>query len=266
MIDAVSVANSIALRSAQVTDPGGRQSNQDALGSALQDGLACYVVSDGAGGHAGGEIAASIVVKAVLGSFLQDLSFSHCAIRSYIDNAIVQVTRSQAEQHELKDMSATVAALLIDRNNRLALWAHMGDTRIYLFRCNKLHAVTRDHSVVQRFIDSGYCEPGQVRMHPLRSVLFAAIGAEGDASADITGQAVDIHDGDAFLMCSDGFWEWVTEDEMEQSLARSTSVDQWLAEMRGIVDKNGRAAPAARDNYTAVTIWLGDPPGQTIHQ
>jgi serine/threonine protein phosphatase PrpC len=266
MTDALSATKSIALRSAQITNVGGRQSNQDALGSALQEDLACYVVSDGAGGHEGGEIAANIVVKAVLDSFLRDLSFSNCAIRSYVDNAIFQVARTQAEQHGLKDMSATVATILIDQKNRVALWAHMGDTRIYLFRCNKLHAMTKDHSVVQRFIDSGYCEPDQVRTHPLRSVLFAAIGAEGDPVPEITEEVVEIQDGDAFLICSDGFWEWVTEDDMEQTLARSTRVDDWLAAMSSIAEKNGSDALTSRDNYTALTIWLGEPQNKTIHQ
>lgn len=266
MTDAFSADKSIALRYAQITNVGGRQSNQDALGSVRQEDLACFVVSDGAGGHEGGEIAANLVVKAILDSFLRELSFSNRAIRSYVEHAIVQVARSQAEGQRLKNMSATVAAILIDQKNRVALWAHMGDTRIYLFRGNKVHTMTRDHSLVQQFIDAGYCKPEQARTHLQRSVLFAAIGAEGDTVPEITEDVVRIQDGDAFLICSDGFWEWVTEDDMEQTLARSAHVDDWLAGMSSIAEKNGRASLTPRDNYTALTIWLDEPENTSISQ
>lgn len=259
MTDTVLVGSGIDLNFAQITNAGGRQFNQDMLGSARQDDLACFVVSDGAGGHEGGEIASNVVVNAVIDKFLLESSFGPHALRSYIDYAIAKIVQRKMEEDRLVNMSATVAAVLIDQKNRCALWAHMGDTRIYFFRQSRAQRVTKDHSLVQQFIDAGYCKPEQLRTHPQRSALFAAIGAEGDVRPAVTKDMLEIQDGDVFLICTDGFWEWITEDEMEQTLALAMTVEDWLNTMSNIVERNGRAASRSHDNYTAFAVWLSDP-------
>ena len=264
MNDEVPVQDLLALNFAQMTNVGGRQSNQDALGNARQDDLVCFVVSDGVGGHFGGEIASNIVVQEVLDSFLRESSFGVRALHSYINAAIEEVALRKNEKPLLQGMSATVAAVLIDKKNHCALWAHMGDTRIYLFRHRKVQSVTRDHSVVQQFIDAGYNKPEQLRTHPLRSTLFAAIGAEGDTLPAVTQEIFQIKEGDAFLICTDGLWEWISENEMADSLAVAASAEDWLRNLSHIAEKNGGASPKARDNYTAYTIWLGEPEAVTV--
>jgi serine/threonine protein phosphatase PrpC len=243
---------------AQTTNVGGRQTNQDALGMVEQDSLACFVVSDGAGGHEGGEIASNIVVNAVLDSFVRDLSFGSRAMQSYIEEAIVKVAQGKCEDQSRADMSATVAAVLVDRKNRSVLWGHMGDTRIYLFRGCKVCSVTKDHTVVQQLVDAGYCKPEETRTNPHRSTLFAAIGAEGDVRPAVCDGGLAIRDGDALLICSDGFWEWVGEAEMEHALAGATSVQAWLDQMTRVAEINSSASPKPRDNFTAVALWLGE--------
>ena len=247
----------LALTVAQTTHIGGRQTNQDALGMVEQDSVACLVISDGAGGHLGGEIAANIVVQAVLDSFTRDLSFGSRALQSYIQEAIVKVAQGKTEDQARADMSATVAAVLIDRTNRCVLWGHMGDTRVYLFRDCTVFSITKDHTVVQQLIDAGYCKPQEARTNPQRSTLFAAIGAEGDTQPAVCDDALVVEDGDALLMCSDGFWEWVTEAEMEQALADATDVNAWLDQMTALADTNSSASAKPRDNFTAFALWLG---------
>lgn len=259
MIEELPCVNGIALKVAQITHIGGRDSNQDALDEAKQDDLACFVVADGAGGHAGGEIASKIVVKAIIGSFLQEVSFGIRAVQFYVESAVMKVRERKAAEPRLKDMSATVATVLIDQKNSCALWAHMGDTRIYLFRRGKIKAVTKDHSLVQQFIDAGYCSPEQARGHPQRSVLFAAVGAEDGILPEVIEEMVPVEDGDAFLICTDGFWEWVDEDDMEESLVFATTVEEWLSNMQRIAEKNSGNSSKSRDNYTAFAIWLGEP-------
>ena len=251
----LSVRPALGLDFAQISDVGGRTSNQDAVASAQQDGLACFVVSDGAGGHIGGEVASNIVVKTVIDSFLRELSFGVRALQSYVGQAIVRVAQGKVEER-LADMSATVATVLIDQKNRYALWAHLGDTRVYLFRERTLHSMTKDHSLIQQFIDAGYSRPDQARTHPQRNVLFAAIGTEGDTSPAVTPDVIEIEDGDAFLICTDGFWEWITEDEMERTLATATDADDWLAGMCRIAATNSSASAKLRDNYSAQTLWV----------
>jgi serine/threonine protein phosphatase PrpC len=258
MASELSADRGLDLQHSQITDIGDRQVNQDAQASARQGGLACFVVSDGAGGHAGGEIASNLVVKAVIDSFLQELSFGVRALQFYVSQAITKVAQGKKADAQLKDMSATVAAVLIDKDNRCALWAHLGDTRIYLFRNDKVHWITRDHSLVQQFVDAGYCPTEALRTHPQRSVLYAAVGTDGDTPPEVTMDAMPLRDGDAFLLCTDGFWEWIAENEMEQSLAASISVDEWLRKMRQIVEHNGNKSPKFRDNYTAQALWFSE--------
>lgn len=255
---ALPACRDMALAVTQTTNIGGRQTNQDAIGATGHEGLACFVVSDGAGGHFGGEVAASIVVQAVIDSFKRELSFSARAMQSYIEEAIVRVAAGKAANNAHADMSATVAAVLIDRKNRYALWAHMGDTRVYLFRDCKVHSVTKDHTVVQQLIDAGYCKQEETRTNPQRSTLFAAIGAENEVQPAVSDDMFAIEDGDALLICSDGFWEWVSEAEMEQALAGAPDVDAWLDRMMKLADVNSSASEKPRDNYTAFAMWLGD--------
>lgn len=257
----LSADRGLILESADITNIGDRQINQDAYAVAEHDGMACFVVSDGAGGHAGGEIASNIVIHAVIDSFLRELSFGTRALRFYVEHAIELVANGKVASDQLKDMSATVAAILIDRKNRYALCAHLGDTRIYLFRNGKILFNTRDHSLVQQYVEAGYCPPEQLRAHPKRSVLYAAAGAEGDTSPEVSQENIGLCDGDAILLCTDGFWEWITENEMEHTLAASNSVGDWLGKMRLLVEKNGKNSSTFRDNFTAQAILLhaGEP-------
>jgi len=258
MEDASVVKRTMAFRFAQMTNVGGRESNQDALGSAQQDGLACFVVSDGVGGQAGGEIASSLVVNTIRNRFIQAPSADPNALRAHVEHATAEIGRGKAEQGQLQNMSATAAVVLLDPKKHCAVWAHMGDTRIYLFRNNKVSAMTKDHSLVQQFVDAGYCKPDQLRTHPLRGTLYAAIGAEGDTHPEVTELVVDIEDGDAFFICTDGFWEWIGEEEMEQSLSRAATVENWLADMCRIAEQHSAVSAKSRDNYTAFAIWMGD--------
>ncbi|AEK59966.1 PP2C family protein-serine/threonine phosphatase [Collimonas fungivorans] len=253
----------VALSLAQLSHAGGRQVNQDSWGSVLQEDLACVIVADGVGGQYGGEIASNIVVHSIMEMFVEEASFGPRALQSYIEHAVAQLNRRQAQIPRLKDMSSTVAVLLIDQTNRCALWGHMGDTRVYLFRRHKLLSATKDHSLIQQFVDAGHCSPEQLRRHPRRSILSAAVGVEGSAPAEVTQNAVQIQDGDAFLICSDGFWEWISEAEMEQAASQVTSqassAQEWLDLMHAVVKKNGSASNIPLDNCTAFTIRVAEP-------
>lgn len=249
----------INLSWANISATGMRASNQDAMGEAQQDDMVCFVMSDGAGGHEGGEVAARIVVDTVLSEFLRESSFGVRAMHSYAECAMARVAQGKHLAPRQHDMSATIATVLIDQSNRQALWAHLGDTRIYLFRHDKLHRVTKDHSVAQQFIDAGYGQADQLRLHPQRNILFAAVGAEGGTEAAVTSEAVKIEDGDAFLVCTDGFWEWVLEADMEATLAAARTSQEWLIAMGRIADANVNAAQKLRDNYSVFAIWVIEP-------
>ena len=252
----------IALSWAKLNGMGMRASNEDAIGHALQDDMGCFVISDGAGGHEGGEVASKLVVDAVLNKFLKESSFSQRAMHAYVGSAIAEVALGRRRMPALHDMSATIAAVLIDQSNRQALWAHLGDTRIYWFQNRRLVEVSKDHSVAQQFIDAGYGHADQLRQHPQRNMLFAAIGAEGDTPIAVS-HSVNLGDGDAFLICTDGFWEWVIEADMERTLAAAGSSDEWLDAMSTIAAANVERAGKLRDNYSAFAIWVQEAVGHT---
>ena len=252
------VADSLPLRLsvATLSAIGGRSSNQDAIGDAQHDALTCFVVSDGAGGHEGGEVASRLVVDAVLARFDEEACFGPRALLSYVDHAIAAVAKAKRDAPERQDMSATAAALLVDRSNRLAVWAHLGDTRIYHFRGARLHAATKDHSLTQQLIDAGYAKAEELRIHPQRNILYAAVGAEGETLPASSGEALALEHGDAFLICTDGLWEWVQEADIERTLAAAASMDAWLDALCVLADANIASAGKVRDNYSVYAIGV----------
>lgn len=254
MPDTAVATGKIILDVAHVTNVGGRASNQDALSTVRQNGLACFVVSDGVGGEKGGEVASQAVVETIVRSFVEQAMFDPHVLQSYVERAAIRLAELKSAEERLSAMSATVAAVLVDQSSGAALWAHMGDTRIYLFRQNLVHRVTKDHSLVQQLIDAGYCKADQLRRHPQRSTLCAALGAEGNV--EVTEAALTLQTGDAFLICTDGFWEWITEQEMEQAAASAESAEEWLMTMRATVDKRGYLSASSADNYTAFAIYV----------
>jgi len=256
--------SAVALNFAVIWDIGGRQSNQDAHSHEIQNDLALFIVADGAGGHDGGEIAARTVVASIAASFAKETEFSVAAMHVHLDAAIATVREAKIDQAQLKEMSTTVAAVLLDLKSGLSIWAHMGDTRIYLFRRSRVRRITKDHSIAQQFVDAGFWSYDSIRTHPHRNRLFAAIGAEGDTLPEISDPAIPFFDGDVYLVCTDGFWEWATEDDMEQALADATSADEWLHKLCDVITEKASASGQTRDNCTAYAIWLGEPEVVTI--
>jgi serine/threonine protein phosphatase PrpC len=247
----------IDLTWSSINDIGQRQSNQDTIGHAMHGPLGCFVLADGAGGHAGGEVASRVVVDAVLTCFKEQPGFGPDVMLRYAACASDGVARQKQAEPRYADMSTTIAAVLVDRAQGQALWSHLGDSRVYLFRKARLHAMSKDHSLTQQLIDAGYARPEQLRIHPQRNILFAAIGAEGDTGIELSAGTTTLLPGDALLLCSDGLWEWVMEDDMERLLASAPSSEQWLAAMCRLADQNFKKNTGKlRDNYSAYAILV----------
>ncbi|WP_342118798.1 PP2C family protein-serine/threonine phosphatase [Pseudoduganella sp. OTU4001] len=249
----------LALNVAEVSSVGGRSSNQDAIGRAERGELACFVVSDGAGGHEGGEVAARTVVQSVLSTFGEKPGFSADATPAMVAEAAIAVARSKKQRPALQGMSATVALALVDRAGAQATWAHMGDTRIYLFRAGRLLQATRDHSMVQQMIDSGLAAGADPRSHPKRNVLYAAIGTDNEVQPAVQ-PPLALLAGDAILICTDGLWEWVAEPQMEMLLAQSGTAQQWLDAICAVAEERSGLVHKARDNFSAQAIFIGEAP------
>lgn len=240
----------------RINEIGKRATNQDTVGEAFHDPLACFVLADGAGGHEGGEVASRVVVDAIVNCFKEKPGFGPEALLSYAECASSDVAKRKAQEPRYADMSTTVAALLVDRARGQALWGHLGDSRVYLFRGHRLHAMSKDHSLTQQLIDAGYARAEQLRIHPQRNILFAAIGAEGDTQVELSAGATALLPGDALLLCSDGLWEWVMESDMEFTLSRAKTPEQWLSAMCRLADDNIKNTGKIRDNFSAYAILV----------
>ncbi len=156
----------------------------------------------------------------------------------------------QGKQTRQCAMKSTIVALTL-RGSRAA-WANVGDSRLYRFRDGKLEFQSRDHSVSQIAVMLGEITVDQIRFHEDRARVTRALGQEEDLKID-TGSAVLEKGSYAFLLCSDGFWEYVLEAEMEADLQASADPQEWIARMRKRLEKR---IPNDNDNNTAAAIWM----------
>jgi PPM family protein phosphatase len=215
----------------------------------MMDGAGCWVLCDGLGGHWGGGIASQLAVDAALKSFEADPRVAQDALVAHVDRAQRAVLERQHNQPELAGMRTTIVVLLAGAEG--AVWAHVGDSRLYWFRDGKLREQTRDHSVPQRLADAGEIRADEIRFHEDRNRLLRSLGGNPDAGASTGAMAGAPAPGDVFLLASDGYWEWVTESEMQQDLAGCRGPEEWLERMELRI--RGRAVQG-HDNYSALAV------------
>lgn len=239
------------VHTAHLSRTGGRKRNEDSCGYWTSDAGCCWVVSDGAGGHGGGDVASRLVVKTVLERFAANPVVSSEMAVNLLETAHAELMKAKEQQPAGPDMHATCVLLMIDREQGQAVWGHAGDSRAYLFRNGQLTYQTRDHSLVQSMIDAGYGSTDLIRTHPQRSLLTSAIGNAGELVISVSGDPVPTDAGDVFMLCSDGWWEYVDEAHMQRILTEASSADAWLESMADIVERD---AGTDNDNYTAVGI------------
>jgi serine/threonine protein phosphatase PrpC len=235
---------------------GGRSRNEDACGVWSNHDACFLVLSDGAGGHGGGDVASKLVVKHALSWFRATPACTGPAVEAALRAANSAIVDEQRREQRLQDMRATAVVLVINTARAEATWGHLGDSRLYCFRNYHIVAQTRDHSVVQSMVDAGYLPAQDLRSAPDRSKLLAALGDAEHFEPSIEPGTLPLFDGDAFLLCTDGFWEYVQEDEMETALIASTSAEEWLRALESSVLGRGRPG---QDNYSAIAVWCTDP-------
>lgn len=233
-----------------ISKTGGREINQDYCGWLEIGKNCCWVVADGLGGHRGGEIASRTAVTAALESFRRRPELSREALEQHIVSAQACILKLQLQDSELKGMRTTIVILASD--SRHFLWAHVGDSRLYYFHRNRIAAQTQDHSVPQMMALARDITPDQIRFHPDRNRVLRCLGEKGETRPDIPSKKGRLRRGDAFLLCTDGFWEFVTESEMEVDLAEAETPVAWLerAEARLLA-----RATDEHDNYSAIAVF-----------
>ncbi|MFF1876581.1 PP2C family protein-serine/threonine phosphatase [Leifsonia sp. NPDC058230] len=243
-------------RAAAVSHVGKIRSNNQDSGYAGRD---LFVVADGMGGHAGGDVASAIAVNRIREADreYETASEAEFALQAALIAANSLLAETVFEHPELTGMGTTVSAL-IRVGDQIAL-AHIGDSRIYLYRDRQLKQVSTDHTFVQRLVDSGRITEEEAMVHPRRSVLMRVLG-DVDASPEIDTWILDTQPGDRWLICSDGLSGVVKNDDLSNALA-SHDPPRQVAEklVRQSLDAG------APDNVTVVILDIADvAPGETL--
>jgi PPM family protein phosphatase len=231
-----------------------RSSNEDAFGLNPEHGI--YIVCDGMGGAAGGEIASRMAVDLIVErmSAEPDSAPEPPSRREQLHAAIAEANRAVLERAErepgLYGMGTTLVALLLEGREGRVLVAHAGDSRCYLLRAGKLERVTQDHSLVDEQMRLGAMTAEEAERSPFRSVITRAIGTQRSVTED----AVELEPakGDVFLLCSDGLTREVEEEDIARILGVGDDLEQAA---QSLVDAANEAG--GRDNVTCVLVGIG---------
>jgi len=231
--------------------PGGREENQDYAGFAEKNGVFCWALADGLGGHRGGARASRLAVEAMLREFEDRQGIAPEAIETYLFAAQCAILTAQKKEAAFSSMKTTAVVLAADFEE--AIWGYLGDSRLYHFRKGKIRFQTKDHSVPGALAESGDIRIDEIRFHEDRNRLLRSLGNQEHFRPQIEKTIHPVEPGDAFLLCTDGFWEYVTEKEMQTDLKGSSKPDEWLHTMEKRILKR---AGARHDNYTAIAVQM----------
>ena len=228
------------------SDIGGRRQNEDSVLTAEQNGCTLLMAADGLGGCAAGEVASRIAVETV-----QEL-FTAQGAETDLRGALIEANqRILAEQQQTGRHMMTTAAVVLITPERLYL-AHVGDTRIYLFREGEIIHQSLDHSVPQEAVARGEITPEEIRSHEARNVITRALGAEEIIKVETAELPPDA--ADAMLLCTDGFWEYILESDMTEALRQTATPEEWLDAMRKL--HASRVRGRHDNNTAAVAMFL----------
>jgi PPM family protein phosphatase len=240
------------LRFAGLSDRGlVRSANQDAY---CIDNLGrFFIVADGMGGHAGGEEASRIATQSIrefLEQHWSDDLEPELLLKEALTQANQNIVQNQRVSPERADMGTTAVVVVFPKEQQP--WcAHVGDSRLYRLRDDKLQQVTEDHTWVAQAVHAGILMPDQARLHPWRHVLAQCLGREDLNHIEI--QPLEIQPGDALLLCSDGLTEEVTDDMIQSRLCIAESCDAKTTLLVEEAKANG-----GQDNITVVIVEIDE--------
>ncbi len=228
---------------------GDRQINEDSLMIGEQNGRYCFVVCDGVGGNGMGDVASNLVAKVLVEQSMKH-NYDDCIASAFMA-AQDELLKQQIDNNAKNKMKTTAAMLLVEENSFCI--GYIGDTRVYVFGENNIRYRTVDHSVPQMLALAGEISEDEIRNHPDRNILLKAMGTKWEKPMFDVSPVMPISKFKAALVCSDGFWEYITENEMLDSLKYSTDSSEWLNKMLLIAES--AAINEKRDNYSAIAIW-----------
>jgi PPM family protein phosphatase len=208
------------------------------------------VIADGMGGHEGGQEASRLAVETVREVYGN--GFSEDPQTALIESFAAAHTRivNYAEQHPAFQGMGTTCTAFVLLGHQL-YFAHVGDSRLYLIRDSRILRLTRDHSYVGRLVESGLVRAEDAERHPQRHILTAALGAGLEVAAEGGEQGMLLQDGDNLLLCTDGLWGVVAEDELEDAVSKYAPAECCAALIKLARERGGP------DNITLQVLHIG---------
>ena len=229
-----------------MTDTGlRRQLNEDAY--FINTSCGCFVVSDGVGGAAAGEVASGIFISTVSENIENEQTVSEqntiSAIKQTFLKANSDIIEYACQNPDHKGMACT-AELLVIGNNGFVL-GHVGDSRTYRYRKNTLVQLTKDHSFIQQQVELGKITEQEAKTHRYRNVILRAVGTEETIDVDIIRGKV--RSGDIFMLCSDGLTDMVAEADISACLEQAISIEEKVSYLIDLANHAG-----GQDNITVI--------------
>lgn len=245
------------IETAQTTRIGNRETNQDRACLVVSDVDMLLAVADGMGGHADGEQAADTAIHSLIDGFKQERPATlNGKISAYLQNQIHAAHRAVVQlgadrPFENRPRTTITACVIVDGK---AWWAHVGDSRVYVFRNGELLARTRDHSAVESLFQQGLISEEEIHTHPMRNFVDQCLGGEAPVPEVDLSEALILQPNDIVLLCSDGFWTPLDTAALGEVLHTGEDLQDTLD---SIALEAEQATKPYSDNVTAVAMrWL----------
>ena len=228
-----------------------RPINEDSVGVHIKDDAACFVVCYGLGGHGMGDEASGFVKDYFLSAFSQ----AEKADAKFVERCFMEAQARLGEIQEKKkqqDKMKTTCVCLMTQGKKAHI-GYVGDSRLYAFGNKTVKFQTQDHSVPYMLYLSKQIGYEDIRNHTDRNLLLRVMGTAWDEPKCQVYRAMALRKFQAFLLCTDGFWELITEEKMCQFLRSAATVEEWLNAMVQEVQQNG--VDRDMDNYSAIAVF-----------
>lgn len=234
------------------SNQGNRDYNEDFILAKQEPYGSCFVVADGLGGHGKGEVASMHVCEDVEKFLAKNQDIGD--LEKAFEHAQETLMKRQIEENATSGMKTTMNVLAV--NEDIIRWGHVGDTRTYYFKKNKIISRTKDHSVPQMMVSMGEIKEKDIRHHEDRNRLLKVMGIEWNSPQYAMESDIRVESKQAFLLCTDGFWEFIEDKEMEKTLKKSKTPQEWMNRMVEIVKKAGQGHNM--DNFSAIVVWINN--------
>jgi protein phosphatase len=228
-----------------------RSGNEDNFAVDTSPTRGIFIVADGMGGHAAGEVASEMAVQIVQRELAQVRTLDTDDVVQLVAGSLKRANRAIHDRTltevDKQGMGTTVSALIISGSRYLI--GQVGDSRVYLLRDGNISQLTKDHSYVQEQVDAGFLTPEQARYHPYSNVITRCVGAGNDVEPDIYRGEVRV--GDLYLVASDGLTGMVDDRRLAQLLSSRAEPERKVQSL--IAEANGRGG---LDNITAIIVQV----------